>query len=69
MPKQISGEGVVGELPILSKNEAYDYISGCELRSDIGLMKGFYTFRNLQTGDNFRVVIPPFSLVFPARLN
>lgn len=68
-PKLISGEGVIGEQPILKKEQHFDYVSGCEITSDFGAMKGYYTFRNLHSGELFRVVIPMFSLVFPPRLN
>jgi ApaG protein len=68
-PKRISGEGVIGEQPQLKKDQEFDYVSGCEISSDIGSMKGYYTFRNFQSGELFRVVIPAFSLVFPPRLN
>lgn len=65
----VSGEGVVGEKPILKPQESYSYMSGCELFSEIGYMKGFYTFKNLETGKSFQVLIPKFHLVFPPRLN
>lgn len=65
----VSGEGVVGEKPVLKPQESYTYMSGCELYSEIGYMKGFYTFRNLLTGQTFQVVIPKFQLFFPPRLN
>ncbi|MBC9811308.1 Co2+/Mg2+ efflux protein ApaG [Crocinitomicaceae bacterium CZZ-1] len=65
----VSGEGVIGEQPTLKSQDTYTYMSGCELYSEIGYMKGFYTFRNLLTGENFQVVIPQFDLFFPPRLN
>lgn len=65
----VSGEGVVGEKPILKSQESYSYMSGCELFSEIGYMKGFYTFINLETRQSFQVMIPKFHLVFPPRMN
>lgn len=65
----ISGEGVVGELPVIKPQESFEYMSGCELSSEIGFMKGFYTFKNLNTGRSFQVMIPQFELAFPPRLN
>jgi ApaG protein len=65
----VSGEGVVGEQPILNPEQKYTYVSGCELNSEIGYMKGFYTFRNLTTGELFQVQIPKFDLIYPGKLN
>ena len=31
----------------LKPGERYTYTSGCELKSELGIMKGFYTFKNL----------------------
>jgi ApaG protein len=68
-PRFVSGEGVVGQQPIMRSDEKFSYTSGCELFSEIGLMKGFYTFKNLENGNLFQVQIPVFSLIFPPRLN
>ena len=65
----VSGEGVIGEQPILKPGEKYTYTSGCELKSEIGIMKGFYTFKNLTDGELFQVFIPAFRLEFPGKLN
>lgn len=68
-PVHVSGEGVVGEQPVLDAGEIYSYTSGCELHSEVGNMRGFYTFRNTVSGELFKVEIPVFELVFPGRLN
>lgn len=68
-PHFVSGEGVVGEQPVIRPDEKFSYTSGCELFSEIGFMKGFYTFKNLRTGKLFQVYIPVFQLVYPHRLN
>lgn len=65
----VSGEGVVGEQPILKPGERYCYTSGCEIHSDLGMMKGFYTFRNLADGRIFQVFIPTFLLEHEGKLN
>ena len=38
----ITGEGVVGETPIILPGGSHSYKSGCILRSPNGSMKGFY---------------------------
>lgn len=68
-PSHVSGEGVIGEQPRLDAGEIYSYTSGCELHSEVGGMNGFYTFKNVETNEFFRVNIPAFQLVYPARLN
>lgn len=65
----VSGEGVIGEQPILNPNENFVYTSGAELSSDIGFMKGYYTFLNLGTETHFQVYVPTFQLLSPPRLN
>lgn len=65
----VSGEGVVGEQPILKPGERYSYVSGCELNSEIGSMHGFYTFKNMLNGSVFQVDIPLFTLYYPGKLN
>ncbi len=65
----VSGEGVVGEKPMLKAGESFVYVSGCELFSDVGFMRGHYTFVDLSTGIHFLVNIPQFFLSFPPRLN
>jgi ApaG protein len=65
----VSGDGVVGEQPILRPNQKYAYVSGCELSSEIGQMKGFYTFKRLENDSLFQVHIPQFDLIYPGKLN
>jgi ApaG protein len=65
----VSGEGVVGEQPILNPGQKYAYTSGCELTSELGRMRGFYTFKNQVTGEMLQIFIPTFDLVYPAKMN
>jgi ApaG protein len=67
--KYVNGHGVIGEQPILKPGESYTYTSGCDLKSDIGLMKGFYTFKNLTDDEYFQVFVPTFTLEHPGKLN
>ena len=65
----VSGEGVVGQTPTIKPNEIYSYTSGCFLESNIGAMKGFYTMINLDTFEQFKVIIPTFQLANPTLSN
>lgn len=67
--RYVNGEGVVGEQPILKPGESFTYTSGCDLSSEIGMMKGFYTFKNLIDGELFEVFVPTFKLEYQAKLN
>ena len=61
----VTGEGVVGQTPILEPNETYSYSSGCFLQSTLGAMKGFYTMIDIHSFDEFKVFIPTFQLTTP----
>lgn len=67
--RYITGAGVVGEQPILKPDEKFRYTSGADLNSELGMMKGFYTFKNLIDGETFQVFVPTFLLEFPFKLN
>ena len=67
--KYVNGVGVIGEQPVLKPGQVYTYSSGCDLQSEIGMMKGFYTFKNLIDGELFEVFVPTFRLEFPGKLN
>ena len=65
----VEGDGVVGETPVLEPGQKFEYNSGCNLTSDLGSMKGYYIFLNTLDYKEFKVDIPKFDLVVPARLN
>jgi ApaG protein len=68
-PNLISGEGVIGEKPLLKPGQKYSYMSGSEINSELGYMRGFYTFQNIETGEHFQVIVPKFFLIYPYRMN
>ena len=67
--KEVDGEGVVGQNPILYPGDIYEYESACELSTDIGRMEGYYTFSRLTDNKMLKVAIPAFDLITPFRLN
>jgi ApaG protein len=67
--KEVKGEGVVGEQPVIIPGEKYQYMSWCMLTSEIGKMEGWYNFKDLVSQSDFRVMIPSFCLQTPNRLN
>jgi len=60
----VSGEGVVGEQPVLHPGEAYEYTSGAPLKTPSGIMVGAYSMET-EAGDRFDVAVPAFSLDSP----
>ena len=67
--RDVEGEGVVGKQPLLNPGEAHHYVSGCNLRTDMGKMCGTYTMERISDGKLFEVNIPEFHLVAPFKLN
>lgn len=67
--REVEGEGVVGQQPILEPGEVHEYVSGCNLRSSLGKMTGTYLMERIVDGKQFRVNIPEFTMVVPYRLN
>ncbi|HSN61347.1 MAG TPA: Co2+/Mg2+ efflux protein ApaG [Ferruginibacter sp.] len=67
--KEVEGEGVVGIQPQIAPADQYQYMSGCNLRSEIGRMHGTYLMENLLTHKNFRVAIPAFEMQVPFKMN
>lgn len=67
--KEVEGEGVVGEFPILKPGESFTYSSWCLITSVYGKMWGTYTMERKSDGALFEVLIPEFQLSFPPQLN
>ncbi len=67
--KQVDGDGVVGEQPILAPGEMHQYVSGCNLKSDMGFMEGYYEMIREMDNSIFHVHIPRFNLIANYRLN
>jgi ApaG protein len=61
--KIVEGDGVVGQQPILEPGETHTYVSGCNLKSGIGKMRGSFTLEKLRDGQLWEVVIPEFQLI------
>lgn len=59
--EEVRGLGVVGHQPLLEPGEAFEYTSGCRLRTPTGTMEGTYHFVD-EKGDSFDVPVPRFVL-------
>jgi len=67
--REVEGEGVVGQQPVLEPGSSHEYISGCNLKSGIGKMVGTYQMERIVDGNKFLVQIPEFSMMAPWKLN
>jgi len=67
--REVEGEGIVGQQPVLEPGQAHEYVSGCTLKTTMGKMMGTYLMERIIDGRRFRVTVPEFLLVVPYRLN
>jgi len=67
--REVEGEGVVGMQPIIQPGDEYQYVSGCNLHTEMGRMHGSYLMENLNNQQLFEVNIPPFEMVTPFKYN
>ncbi len=62
--REVQGDGVVGEQPVLSPGQSFEYTSGTPLSTPSGIMVGTYQMET-GAGNRFDVKIPAFSLDSP----
>lgn len=67
--REVEGEGVIGIQPVINPGEKYQYVSGCNLRSEMGKMHGSYFMENLLNKRSFTINIPVFEMIVPCKMN
>lgn len=67
--KEVVGDGVVGVQPLINPAATYQYVSGCNLKSEMGKMFGTYLVENVHNKTIFSVSIPSFDLHAPFKMN
>ena len=67
--REVEGEGVIGVQPQINPGEKYQYVSGCNLRTELGKMYGTYSMQNINSKKTFEVIIPAFEMTVPFKLN
>ena len=67
--REVEGEGVIGQQPVLEPGEIHQYVSGCNLRTSMGKMVGTYLMERVLDGKRFKVQIPEFVMIPPYNLN
>ncbi len=67
--REVEGEGVIGQQPILEPGDSFQYMSGAVIRTDMGRMVGNYKMENMLNKKLFEVQIPEFDLIAPYKMN
>jgi ApaG protein len=67
-PREVVGEGVVGEQPHLRPGERFEYTSSTFFKTPYGTMEGAYVMR-ADDGTEFEAEIPQFVLCIPRMLH
>jgi ApaG protein len=67
--REVEGEGVVGMQPVINPGDEYQYVSGCNLHTEMGRMHGNYLMENIHSQQLFEVNIPAFEMVTPFKYN
>ena len=67
--REVDGDGVVGQQPTIEPGDSHQYVSGCNLKSGMGKMKGSYLMERVLDGKSFNVSIPEFNMIVPFKLN
>lgn len=67
--REVEGEGVIGQQPVLMHGDVYEYESVSNLVTEMGKMHGTYLMERKMDGSRFVVQIPEFELIVPHKLN
>jgi ApaG protein len=67
--REVEGEGVIGIQPVLNPSQQYQYVSGCNLKTEMGKMHGTYLMENQNNKEQFYVNIPAFETIVPFKNN
>jgi ApaG protein len=69
MIREVEGDGVIGQQPILEPGAIHSYTSWSPLSTPIGKMSGYYVMQDLFNKKQFKVKIPSFKLIANFVLN
>ncbi|MDP5169596.1 MAG: Co2+/Mg2+ efflux protein ApaG [Bacteroidia bacterium] len=61
----VEGDGVVGKQPVIVPGQTHRYVSGSNLPTPVGMMKGKYLMVRLSDQQQFWIDIPSFTLYVP----
>jgi len=63
--REVEGEGVIGQTPVIRPGESFEYNSWTEMRTTIGKMYGYYIMQRITDGAMIEAEIPEFHLIAP----
>jgi len=66
--REVHGEGVVGEQPLIEPGSHFRYTSGALINTPFGSMEGSYEML-CEDGSSFEAPIPAFTLAIPGTLH
>jgi ApaG protein len=64
--REVEGEGVIGQQPIIEPGQSFQYTSWCDLTTDMGSMRGYYSMRQIVDSPRtkpIQILIPEFNLI------
>jgi ApaG protein len=67
--REVKGDGVIGQQPIIEPEKSFQYVSAANLKTDIGKMYGEYELENLFNKKIIIAKIPEFHLFAPFKMN
>ena len=67
--REVEGDGVIGQQPILTPGESHRYISWCPFSSEIGMMKGHFEMIREIDDKKIIVKVPDFTMMATPRCN
>ncbi|MFN7326083.1 MAG: Co2+/Mg2+ efflux protein ApaG [Chitinophagales bacterium] len=67
--REVEGDGVVGRQPIIAPGDSHEYLSFCNLPTEVGKMSGYYTMIRTSDGTELVVEIPEFQMFTPSLFN
>ena len=65
---EVTGDGVIGQQPVLTRDQGFEYNSGCHLTHSVGTMHGHFI---MQVEDDalIEVAVAPFRLALPGAIH
>lgn len=68
--REVEGEGVVGQQPVIAPGEVYSYSSYCNLMTELGRMSGKYLIQDIESPYAImEIIIPEFWMISPWKWN
>jgi ApaG protein len=65
--REVEGEGVVGQQPLLQAGEQFQYVSGCNLRTEMGKMFGKYVMENVNNKKTLKLIYHRLKWWYPIK--